>query len=242
MISASRAVAAARRQAATRTRVASLLATSSTRSGNQSAHNIANNCRQHNYHYKHRCFSALSSMNEPTLFTASSSAEDDVLSNSDGVSTSSLRSDVRTMGTLLGDAIALHHGEDILEKVEALRSMAKQSRQQQQGEGRLDSMVQFVEKLSPEELVIVSRAFAHFLGIANAAEAHERCRRLKIALSNEVNDYNPANGGKAPAPIGALHANKRDSTAGVVSNLLYSDDGNTPTKDEIFKSLTSQTV
>ncbi|KAK1740553.1 phosphoenolpyruvate carboxylase [Skeletonema marinoi] len=79
------------------------------------------------------------------------------------------------MGTLLGDAIALHHGEDILEKVEALRSMAKQSRQQQQGEGRLDSMVQFVEKLSPEELVIVSRAFAHFLGIANAAEAHERC-------------------------------------------------------------------
>jgi phosphoenolpyruvate carboxylase len=243
MISASRgAVAAARRQAATRTRVSSLLATS-TRSGNQrAAHNIANTCRQHSYHYQHRCISALSSLNEPTLFPASSSSEDDMLTNMDGVSTSSLRSDVRTMGALLGDAIALHHGEDILEKVEALRSMAKKSRQQQQGEGRLDPMVQFVEKLTPEELVIISRAFAHFLGIANAAEAHERCRRLKMALSNEVNDYNPENGGKAPAPIGALHANKRDSTAGVLSNLLYSDDGSTPTKDEIYKSLTSQTV
>eukprot|EP00986_Skeletonema_menzelii_P003735 scaffold1185_cov143-Skeletonema_menzelii.AAC.29 len=242
MISASRAVAAARRQAATRTRVASLV-TSSTRNGSQSAHKIiANSCRQSNYHYQHRCFSALSLLNEPTLFTATSSAEDDALSNTDGVSASSLRSDVRTMGTLLGDAIALHHGEDILEKVEALRSMAKQSRQQQQVEGRLDPMVQFVEKLSPEELVIISRAFAHFLGIANAAEAHERCRRLKMALSREVNDYNPENGGKAPAPIGALHANKRDSTAGVLSNLLYSDDGKTPTKDEIFQSLTSQTV
>lgn len=240
MISASRAVAAARRQA-TRTRVASLLATPS-RTGNKSAHKIANNFRQHNYQYQHRCFSALSSLNEPTLFPSSSSAEDDSLSNSDGVSTSSLRSDVRTMGTLLGDAIALHHGEDILEKVETLRSMAKESRQQEQTEGRLDSMVQFVEKLSPEELVIISRAFAHFLGIANAAEAHERCRRLKMALSSEVNDYNPETGGKAPAPIGALHANKRDSAAGVLSNLLYSDDGSTPTKDEIFKSLTSQTV
>ena len=241
MISASRAVAAARRQAATRTRVASLV-TSSTRHGNQSAHKIANNFRQHNYHNQHRCFSALSSLNEPTLFSANSSAEDDALSNTDGVSASSLRSDVRTMGTLLGDAIALHHGEDILEKVEALRSMAKESRQQQQAEGRLDAMVQFVEKLSPEELVVISRAFAHFLGIANAAEAHERCRRLKMALSSEVNDYSPDNGGKVPAPIGALHANKRDSTAGVLSNLLYSDDGSTPTKDEIFQSLTSQTV
>ena len=239
MISASRAAATARRQAATRIRVVA------SSIGNQSAvhNNIANTCRQHNYHHQHRCFSALSSLNEPTLFTASGSSEDDIVTNIDGVSTSSLRSDVRTMGALLGDAIALHHGEDILEMVESLRSMAKKSRQQhQQSEGRLEPMVQFVEKLSAEELVIVSRAFAHFLGIANAAEAHERCRRLKMALSSEVNDYNPDNGGKAPAPIGALHANKRDSTAGVLSNLLYSDDGSTPTKDEVFKSLTSQTV
>lgn len=238
MISATRAVAAGRSQAATR-----FLATSRRQSN---YNNIASRIllRQNSCH-QHRHFSALSSLNEPTLFTT----PDDQPTNDDGVSATSLRSDVRTMGTLLGDAIALHHGEEILEKVEVLRSMAKESRQQQQvSEERLKPMVEFVEKLTPNELVVISRAFAHFLGIANAAEAHERCRRLKMALSREVNEYDPANSeeGGAPAPIGALHANKRDSTAGVLSNLLYNNtDGSSssaPTKDEIYKSLTSQTV
>ena len=128
--------------------------------------------------------------------------------------------------------------------------MAKQSRSNGgEVEGRLDPMVQFVEQLTPQELVIISRAFAHFLGIANAAEAHERCRRLKMALSNEVGEYDAqsesvsgSGSSDKPAPIGALHANKRDSTAGVLSNLLYSNHDDAPTKGEVFKSLTTQTV
>ena len=120
MISATRAVAAGRNQAATR-----LLATTRRQSN---YNNIASRIllRQNSCH-QHRHFSALSSLNEPTLFTT----HDDQSTNDDGVSATSLRSDVRTMGTLLGDAIALHHGEEILEKVEVLRSMAKESRQQQ---------------------------------------------------------------------------------------------------------------
>ena len=112
MISATRAVAAGRSQAATR-----LLVTSRRQN---TTYNIASRILlQQNSCHQHRHFSALSSLNEPTLFTT----HDDQSTNDDGVSATSLRSDVRTMGTLLGDAIALHHGEEILEKVEVLKTL-----------------------------------------------------------------------------------------------------------------------
>mmetsp|Transcript_10565 Transcript_10565/g.22080 ORF Transcript_10565/g.22080 Transcript_10565/m.22080 type:complete len:930 (-) Transcript_10565:171-2960(-) len=136
----------------------------------------------------------------------------------------------------------MHHGEDVLNKVEALRGMAKESRTVGvQGTERLQPMAAYVSQLSARELVVISRAFAHFLGIANAAEAHQRCRRLKLDLLRESTDVNTSN---IPTPIGALHATKRDSTAGVLSQLLYSPESNhkKTTKDEIYKSLTTQTV
>lgn len=146
-----------------------------------------------------------------------------------------LRSDVRTMGNLLGDAISLHHGEDVLEKVEKLRNMAKQSRSNISGvsEERLAPMVDFVGPLSNKEIVVISRAFAHFLGVANAAEAHQRCRRLKMDLVKEGSE----------GLLGALHETKRDSTPGVLKNLLNGIGGNKKvSKDELFQSLTNQTV
>ena len=87
---------------------------------------------------------------------------------------------------------------------------------------------------------MISRAFAHFLGVANAAEAHQRCRRLKLDLEREVTgDALPLVEG-APEPIGALHAAKPDSTAGVISKLVYGDDK--VSKEAIYNSLISQTV
>jgi len=63
----------------------------------------------------------LSSLNEPTLFppTLGTAVDDNNKNFSDY--DYMLRSDVRTMGTLLGDAISLHHGDAILEKVEKMR-------------------------------------------------------------------------------------------------------------------------
>jgi phosphoenolpyruvate carboxylase len=144
------------------------------------------------------------------------------------------------MGTLLGDAISHHHGAEVLEKVEHLRSMAKDSRKTSKGEERLASMAEFVSSLTAKELVVISRAFAHFLGVANAAEAHQRCRRLKLDLEREVaGEVLPLVEG-APEPIGALHATKSDSTAGVISQLVYGKDK--VAKEAIYKSLISQTV
>lgn len=142
-----------------------------------------------------------------------------------------LRSDVRTMGTLLGDAIALHHGQDVLDRVEKMRHMAKESRANNAGtEERLAPMVDFVKEMSAKELVIISRAFAHFLGVANAAEAHQRCRRLKMDLTKEGSE----------GLLGALHETKSDSTPGVLAKFLNGEDK--VSKDELYKSITTQTV
>ena len=145
------------------------------------------------------------------------------------------------MGTLLGDAISLHHGPSVLEKVEKMRNMAKESRAihsdgVDSGEERVTPMVDYVNNLTAKELVIISRAFAHFLGVANAAEAHQRCRRLKMDVTKEGSE----------GLLGALHETKRDSTAGVISQFLNGkggEDGTSKaTKDELYNSLVNQTV
>jgi len=165
----------------------------------------------------------MSSLAEPTLFPAVSSSDDEAL----------LRSDVRTMGALLGDAISQHHGPEVFEKIEALRSMAKASRlaEADAGGSRLGPMVDFVSGLSEPELVVISRAFAHFLGIANAAEAHQRCRRLAEDSRREG----------AEGHLGALHETKRDSTAGVLAGFLDGGDGSVG-RDDLYESLCTQCV
>eukprot|EP00804_Cyclotella_cryptica_P018875 CCRYP_006412-RC/>CCRYP_006412-RC protein AED:0.21 eAED:0.21 QI:182/1/1/1/1/1/6/99/1018 len=236
LVLASRAMAAARHAAKSqRSHLLSSLQASSAPLATSSF-----TARRMNEYVRHPRFSSTSSLHEPTLFTSPSAFADPIDATSDDAL---LRSDVRTMGTLLGEAISHHHGADVLQKVERLRSMAKESRTvSSAGEERLAPMAEFVSELTAKELVVISRAFAHFLGVANAAEAHQRCRRLKLDLEREVNEEVslPVNG--APAPIGALHASKPDSTAGVISRLVYGKDGKSVSKEEIYKSLISQTV
>ena len=134
----------------------------------------------------------------------------------------------------MGDVISQHNGEDVLDKVEKMRNMAKESRTKvESGEERLTPLVDFVEGLNSKELVVISRAFAHFLGVANAAEAHQRCRRLKMDLITEGSE----------GLLGALHETKRDSTAGVISQFMANgDDGKKISKDELYHTLINQTV
>lgn len=134
----------------------------------------------------------------------------------------------------MGNVISQHNGEDVLDKVEKMRNMAKESRAKvESGEERLTPLVDFVEGLNSKELVVISRAFAHFLGVANAAEAHQRCRRLKMDLTVEGSE----------GLLGALHETKRDSTAGVLSQFLTNgDDGKKISKDELYNTLINQTV
>jgi len=176
-------------------------------------------------------------MNEPTLFPALKVDDDTSIAtiNKNKYDDRMLRSDVRTMGTLLGDAITLHNGEDVLKQVEKMRNMAKESRSgSASGAERLAPMADFASNLSAKEIGTISRAFAHFLGVANAAEAHQRCRRLKLDVTKEGSE----------GSLGALHRTKRDSTAGVLRQFLdgKAEGGQKVSKDELFQSLTNQTV
>ena len=90
-------------------------------------------------------------------------------------------------------------------------------------------MADFAGGLTARELQIVSRAFAHFLGVANAAEAQQRVRKLKADLSKEG----------SLGMLGALIERKGDSTAGAIRGLL---DGGAATPDEIYDSIITQTA
>lgn len=85
-----------------------------------------------------------------------------------------LRDDVRELGGALGRAMAEHLGPEFLEKVETIRSLAKQGRAGD--EQARSQLTQLLQELRGEELVQVARAFTQFLNLANIAEQHDRVR------------------------------------------------------------------
>ncbi|MGB0966513.1 MAG: phosphoenolpyruvate carboxylase, partial [Litorivicinus sp.] len=88
---------------------------------------------------------------------------------------SALRDDVRLLGGALGQTMAQHLGQDFLDKIEAIRALAKQGRMGDQ-EAQV-ALTQTLEELRGEELIQVTRAFTQFLNLANIAEQHDRVRR-----------------------------------------------------------------
>lgn len=101
-----------------------------------------------------------------------------------------LRHDVRLLGNLLGDTLREQAGQSIFDKVEQIRSLAKQARQS----GDWQPLLALMSDLSDDELIPIARAFSAFLNYANIAEQHHRVRRRR--------DYqrNP----DTPAQIGSL--------------------------------------
>lgn len=139
------------------------------------------------------------------------------------------------MGNILGKMIKNHSGTEVFEKVEALRTLAKEWRQAGAGRNPKDekeanqffsSMCSIASSLTPGELVVISRAFTHFCAITNAATYHHRSRYEKEFLSS------------SGTGVGAL-STQPDSCGGVIPNLLQS---NKCTADEIYETLTSQCV
>ena len=91
-----------------------------------------------------------------------------------------LRADIRAMGTILGQIVKEHHGDEIFAKIEDLRALSKQWRMAGAGRGdataKADAAVIFQQlsdtcaHLTNAEIFIIARAFTFFLGNANAAE------------------------------------------------------------------------
>lgn len=177
-----------------------------------------------------------------------------------------LRSDIRVMGSVLGQVIGeQHEGRDIFDKVEHMRSLAKTWRQNKTtitssssssfggGEGCDDNgrdatafaaLAEYASRFHPSELYAVSRAFTHFLAIANAAERHHRSRRLRDAAVKTVISFNNNNSNTeattttVPTSSGGALWPKKDSCGGVIPDLL--SQGHSP--ETIWQALSTQTT
>lgn len=186
--------------------------------------------------------SNMSSFSEPypTLFDVKSlsSSIATTTTTDDNDPDKQLRADVKTMGSILGSTIASYEGEDVLNKVESLRLSAKAWRsfdagrdesRKEECEKIFNSMCETASSLSNEELKVISRAFAHFCAIANAAEYHHRSRRNNQRLLKSQQEN--------PDRIGAF-SSASDSCGGALPQLLTN--GLSP--QEIFDTLTTQQV
>jgi phosphoenolpyruvate carboxylase len=80
----------------------------------------------------------------------------------------SLRSNVGTLGQILGDTIRTHLDEPFLEKIEQIRQLAKSSRQG--NDAAREQMLTLLAALPDDELVPFAKAFNQFLNLANIAE------------------------------------------------------------------------
>ncbi len=88
-----------------------------------------------------------------------------------------LRDDVRLLGELLGDTLQAHAGRALFERVERVRALAKSGRAGNEADFR--ALADELARMSVDEALPVSRAFTHFLHLANIAEQHHRTRRRR---------------------------------------------------------------
>lgn len=80
----------------------------------------------------------------------------------------SMRADVRTLGSLLGEVIAEDRGRELVDRIEEIRALAKRARVG--GEEQWDELSACLKSLPEEDLVDVARGFNQFLNLANIAE------------------------------------------------------------------------
>ena len=126
------------------------------------------------------------------------------------------------MGAILGSSIRSTAGNAVFNQVEQLRSLTKAWRE---GSGSLSDVQREVRKFTNHDLLKNSRAFAHFLRLANVAESHHRVRMLS-----------KSDGSASTSAVRAL-PDKPDSSGGAISSLLSSG---AATADEIHSALSTQ--
>jgi phosphoenolpyruvate carboxylase len=97
-----------------------------------------------------------------------------------------LRRDIRLLGGLLGKTIKHKHGQTLYNLVEEIRQMAKDARR-----GNASDTARLIKRLSElngDQVVILARAFALFLNLANIAEQHHQIRRRRFISANPSSD------------------------------------------------------
>ena len=88
-----------------------------------------------------------------------------------------LRSDVRLLGDLLGETLVRQHGDELLELVEQVRSLAKKVRDTTDTEasrGAAGELIELLDGIDMERTIQLVRAFSTYFALANVAEQEHR--------------------------------------------------------------------
>ncbi len=87
-----------------------------------------------------------------------------------------LRDDVRILGSLLGEVLAVQSGRTLFERVESVRTTARRRRT---GDATAEELDQRLANLTPREATLVVRAFSTLCALTNLAERVHRLRRRR---------------------------------------------------------------
>jgi phosphoenolpyruvate carboxylase len=91
-----------------------------------------------------------------------------------------LRSDVRLLGRLLGDTLRRQEGQELFDRVERVRALAKRARTGgEESNDVFEALAAELAAMPVDAALPIARAFAHFLNLANIAEQHHRVRRRR---------------------------------------------------------------
>ncbi len=98
-----------------------------------------------------------------------------------------LREDVRVLGEMLGNTLRTQAGEALYETVEQVRGYSIAARGGDQRKAR--ALSKKLNALPADEMLLLARAFAQFLNLANIAEQHHqhRLRRIERRKSSVLN-------------------------------------------------------
>lgn len=88
-----------------------------------------------------------------------------------------LRHDVHLLGNCLGTTLREQVGQELYDTIEKIRLLSKEAHQGQKL--ALAELNRLLTSLKPAEILVVVRAFSHFLNLANLAENYHRIRRTR---------------------------------------------------------------
>ncbi|TGB03859.1 phosphoenolpyruvate carboxylase [Halobacillus salinus] len=92
--------------------------------------------------------------------------------------TTPLRRDIRVLGEMLGNILIHHGGEELLNKVESIRTLTKQLRNQPDA-STYNQLKEEINNLKPPMRSQVIRAFSIYFHLVNIAEQNHRIRRRR---------------------------------------------------------------
>ncbi|TKB43193.1 phosphoenolpyruvate carboxylase [Thalassotalea mangrovi] len=113
----------------------------------------------------------------------------------------SIRNNIRVLGEILGQTIAIEQGPEWVDRIEAIRALAKEANS---NEAALDKMQDIFSEMSQPDMLVLARAFSQFLNLANIAEQQYTISEQGLAeldLPHPLTELKTKVGGIAPDKI-----------------------------------------